>query len=66
MPPPVRAAYEQSAAKNVFGHDFKRDKITGAPIEAGIGSASNLTVRAKMALMKVQAEKDALKAQAGI
>jgi hypothetical protein len=38
---PIKQYYADEA-RNVYGHDFKRDR-SGKPIEQGVGSAQNMT-----------------------
>lgn len=42
LPPDAIKQYYADEARNVYGHDFKRDR-SGKPIEQGHGSAQNMT-----------------------
>jgi hypothetical protein len=42
LPPDAIKQYYAEEARNVYGHDFKRDR-SGKPIEQGVGSPSNMT-----------------------
>jgi hypothetical protein len=42
LPPDFLDRHYDAVDKNVFGHDFKKDK-KGNPIEQGIGSPGNMT-----------------------
>jgi hypothetical protein len=55
MTPEERKLHFEAEARNVFGHDYKRDS-KGRPIEQGLGSPSQPT-RQSMAALR-QAEGD--------
>ena len=55
LPPDALERQAESEAKNVFGHDAKKDR-NGKYIEQGIGSANNLSLNHFAALQKAERE----------
>jgi hypothetical protein len=63
LTPEEKRIHFENEAKNVFGHDYKRDKH-GRPIEQGIGSAQQVTEAHLQALAKAEGQEVADRARA--
>jgi hypothetical protein len=63
LTPAEKKQHLEDEAKNVFGHDHKKDRH-GKPIEQGIGSPGNLSEQHFAALARAESQEVADKARA--